>query len=509
MFRLRREVYLDNNATTPVSAHVRQRMNQVLRRYYGNPSSLYRAARDSAIILEDSRETVAKAIGAEPDEIVFTGSATEANNTALTAVFEDGYPERKRIVSTPIEHASVLATLEYLKSRGAEIVLCPVDREGRLVMEALEEAVDDSTLLVCAMLANNEIGTIQDVSRIARVAHEAGALVLADCVQALAKIPVDVGELGVDYASFSAHKIHGPKGVGCLYARAGSPLTPFIHGGHQETGLRAGTESLHNIAGFAAACEEIDDALDKAEEVGRLKRLLADQLRVAKPEVVVSSPAEGPPEGGQTRHCLPNTLNVVFPGANNALLMAGLDDQGISVSAGSACDTQEDAPSHVLKAIGLSDEQARQTLRISLSTDTRESDVLYAARAFSDLLSGQDDRINILTPSQLDEKILFDERTYILDIRFAWERKLLKSLPNAHEIAFLKAKRYFSQIPRDRHILVVCQSGPNAPFVAYQLRSRNYRHVSLLVTGLVGWRLARPDLFEKYAGQNVVALDPA
>ncbi len=500
MFRLRREVYLDNNATTPVSAHVRKRMNQVLRRYYGNPSSLYRAARDSAIILEDSRETVARSIGAEPGEIVFTGSATEANNTALAAAFEDAFPRRKKIVSTPIEHASVLSTLEYLKSRGAEIVFCPVDRKGRLDLAALEEAVDENTLLVCTMLANNEIGTVQDVAAIARIAHQPGALMLADCVQALAKIPVDVGELGVDYASFSAHKIHGPKGVGCLYARTGSPLTPFIHGGHQETGLRAGTESLHNIAGFAAACEQIDSALERAAEVGRLKRQLAERLRAAEPEIVVSSPREG---------CLPNTLNVVFPGTNNALLMAGLDDQGISVSAGSACDTQEDAPSHVLEAIGLSDEQARQTLRISLSTDTSERDVAYAGRAFCDLLSGKADTINVLTPAQVGEKILFDDRTYILDVRWALERKLMKGLPNSHEIVFLKARKYFSQIPRDRNILVVCQSGPNAPFVAYQLRSRGFRNVSFLLTGVTGWRLARPDLFEKYAGQNVTALELA
>lgn len=500
MFRLRREIYLDNNATTPVSRHVRKRMNQVLQRNWGNPSSLYRTARDSAIVLEESRKTVARCIGASAAEIVFTGSATEANNTALAAVFEEAYPRRRRIISTPIEHASVLEMLEYLASRGAEVVFCPVDGEGRVDLIALKELVDGDTMLVCAMLANNEIGTIQDVKAIAAVAHAAGALVLSDCVQALSKIPLDVTQSGVDYASFSAHKIHGPKGVGCLYARTGRPLAPLIHGGHQESGLRAGTESLHNIAGFAAACEQIEKALGRAAETERLKRRLVARLKVAKPDLVVNSPDRG---------CLPNTLSVTFPEVNNALLMAGLDDQGIAVSAGSACDTQEDAPSHVLQAIGLSAEEARQTLRITLSTRTIERDIRLAGRAFEECLSGKTGGIHVLKPSQLDEGILFDEATYILDIRFQVERKMLKGLPNSHEIAFLQAKKYFHLIPRDRKVLVVCHTGPNAPFVAYQLKARRFRHVSILLTGLVGWRLARSDLYRRYAGQNIARLEPA
>ncbi len=499
MFRLRRQVYLDHNATTPVSTHVRRRMSRVLKSYFGNPSSLYRAARDSALLLEESRQTVARAIGAEPHEILFTGSATEANNTVLNTVFESGYPAKRRIITTPIEHASVLETLEHLASRGAQVVFCPVDRAGRVDPEAVRQLVDRETLLVCVMLANNEIGTLQDVGAIAAIARQAGVLVMSDCVQGLAKIELDVKALAVDYASFSAHKIHGPKGVGCLYAREGAPVTPLIHGGHQENGLRAGTEGLHNIAGFAAACETVETALAQASRVRRLRERLATDLQAARSDIAVNSPAED---------CLPNTLSVTFPGVSNALFMAGLDAQGISVSAGSACDTQEDSPSHVLKAIGLTDEQTRQTLRLTLSTETSDRDIEYAARIFREYLGGETERIAMVPPNQLDEKILFDDGTFILDVRFRHDRLMLKGLPNSHEVPFLKAKRYFHRVPRDKNILVACQTGPNSPFVAYQLRARRFKKVSILLTGIVGWRLARPDLYRKYSGQNVVSLEP-
>jgi len=499
MFELRRQVYLDNNATTPVSKAVYRRMKRVLSREFGNPSSLYRAARGAALVLAEARASVARAVGAAaPEEITFTGSATEANNMALGAAFEALFPERKRIVTSPIEHASVMATLDYLRSRGAEIVVCPVDSAGRLAPADLAARVGPETLLVVVMLANNEIGTVQDVAAHAEIAHRAGALILADCVQALGKIPVDVRKLGVDYASFSAHKIHGPKGVGCLYARNGSPLAPFIHGGHQEMGRRAGTEGLHNIAGFAAACEEVPANLARAGEVARLRDQLAAELRTARGDIAVRSPADG----------LPNTLSVTFPGVSNALLMAGLDDGGVAVAAGSACNTQEDAPSHVLTAIGLAPEEARQTLRISLSAHTRPRDIRYAGRIFADCLSGKAaERIRVLTPAQLDENILEDPRIYILDVRFDIERALLKGLPHSHEVPFLQAKQYFHRLPRDKNILVVCQTGPNAPVVAYQLRRQHFRNVSVLVGGLMGWRLAHSELYRKRAGQGTVRLE--
>ena len=236
LLHLRRHVYLDHNATTNVSAPVRRKMNHVLKHYYGNPSSLYGMGRKSAETLAEARSHVAQAIGAEPHEISFTGCATESNNAVLKSVSNCFYPDKKKIISTPIEHPSVMNTLEYLKTRGIIIEYCPVDAYGRLLLDQLEKMIDKDTFLICCMLANNEIGTIQDIPAVSRIAMKHNVLVLSDCVQALGKIPITVGKWGIHYASFSAHKLYGPKGVGVLYIKRGSPFCSYMHGGHQEEG---------------------------------------------------------------------------------------------------------------------------------------------------------------------------------------------------------------------------------------------------------------------------------
>jgi cysteine desulfurase len=499
MIAFRRTVYLDNNATTPVSPRVRRRMDRVLSSVYGNPSSLYREARDAAGVLDESRQAVAAAVGAKPEEILFTGSATEANNTVLVGLAERFLPKKKKIVSLPIEHASVMGTLEYLRGRGAKVELCPVDTRGFAQLDRLDQLVDADTFLVCCMLANNETGTIQDVAEASRLAHAKGALVLSDCVQAAGKVPVDVKALGVDYATFSAHKLHGPKGAGALYAREGAPLAPFVHGGHQEGGLRAGTEGLHNIAGMAEAFRGAGEMLSRAGRVARLRERLIAGLRAIKPDITVNSPKE---------NCLPNTASVSFPGMANSVLMAHLDFYGIAVSAGSACNTQSDEPSHVLSAMGLSPEQARQTVRFSLSDRTTERDVDYALSAVRDFVQGRGPRVTAVAPGQLDENLLFDPGTYILDVRFWHDRKMLMGLPNSHQASFVFISRYLSKIPRDRNVLAVCQAGANAPVVAYYLRSRGFSRVSFLMTGLAGWKAVHPELYRKHAGHNVTSIEP-
>ncbi len=497
MFRLRRRVYCDNNATTVVSPAVRKRVNRVLARAYGNPSSLYKIARDSAAILSDARRTVAAAINAEPAGIVFTGGASEANNAILKAAAEHFFPRKKRIVSTPIEHASVMKTLEYLGGKGIEVACLPVDRMGRVDLRDVERMVDDRTFLVCCMLANNETGVIQDVRRIAAVAHARGALAMSDCVQALGKIPVDVRTLDVDYASFSAHKIHGPKGVGALYVREGRPFAPLIHGGHQESGMRAGTEGLHNIAGFAAACESLEVRLARAGDVAALRNRFVEGLRRVKPDLKLNTPPEG---------ALPNTASVTFPGMGNAVFMAMLDFHGIAVSAGSACNTGEDRPSHVLTALGLTDDEARQTIRFSLSADAREKDVRYLLRVIGDCVSGRTPPVSAISPAQVDENLLMDERTFIVDVRHWYDKKLLKGLPNAHEFPLFTIQRHLKSIPRDRNVIVSCQAGYDGPIVAYYLRSKGYRNVGFIMTGVLGWKLAKPELYRRLAGTNVHAL---
>jgi cysteine desulfurase len=499
LIRFNRKVYLDHNATTPVSNRVRRKMNHVLNYHYGNPSSFYGIGRKSAELIEQARRYVASAIQADPDEIYFTGCATESNNAVLQSLSDRFFPEKKKIVSTPIEHPSVLQTLAHLETQGLIVEYCPVDDQGRVLLAELEKRVDEDTFLVCCILANNETGVIQDIKSVTKIARQHGALVLADSVQALGKIPVDVHEWDADYASFSAHKLYGPKGIGALYVKQGSPFTPLLHGGHQESGMRAGTESLHNIVGFGAACQDIDRSLAHAGKIQALKGLLIRRLKEIKPDCVINS-AEA--------ECLPNTVSITFPGMENAGLMAILDYQGIAVSAGSACSTGEDDPSHVLKAIGVSDQAARQTIRVSLGWNTSAADIRYTAKVIQNYVEGRTSLVNMITPAQLNETILFDERTFILDVRPPVDRKKFKGLPNSHEVAPLSVEKYLQQLPRDKQILVVCPGGGLSLVISYYLKAKGFKQILNLRGGLDAWRMRRSDLYQKYAGLNVKVLQP-
>jgi cysteine desulfurase len=501
LFRFNRHVYLDNNATTPVSNHVRRKMAYALKDHYGNPSSFYGMGRKSAELLEQARQHVAGAIHADPTEVYFTACATESNNAVLKSVSACFYPQKKKIISTPIEHPSVMNTLAYLETQGVVVEYCPVDGKGRVLLAELEKRVDEDTFLVCCILANNETGVIQDIRAVTNIARQHGALVLTDCVQALGKIPIDVHAWDVDYASFSAHKLYGPKGVGALYVKQGRPFTPLLHGGHQESGLRAGTESLHNIVGFGAACQDVERLLADAGQIRALKRQLIQRLKEIKPDCVINSPET-------ESECLPNTLSITFPGVENAGLMGMLDYREISVSAGSACSTGEDTPSHVLKAIGVSDQAARETIRISLGSDTSARDIQYMTQVVQDYMEGRISFVNMITPAQLNETILFDEKTYILDVRPPDDRKRFKGLPNSHEVNPLHVERYLKQLPRDKQILVYCPGGGLSVMISYYLKAKGFKRITNLRGGLDGWRKRRGDLYEKYAGQNIEVLQP-
>lgn len=367
----KRNVYLDNNATTYVSSAVRKTMNRVLKYHWGNPSSGYRKGKTAFQIVEQARERVAKSIHAHSHEIYFTGCATESNNTVLKTLSHHFYPQKKKIISTPIEHPSVINTLEFLETQGIIVQYCPVDRFGFVSIQELEKLIDDDTFLICCILANNEIGTIQNIKEITKLAKAKNVLAMSDCVQAFGKIAIDVKDLGVDYATFSAHKLYGPKGVGALYARISRPLAPFIHGGHQEEGMRAGTESVHNIAGFGKACQEVGKLITYSNDIKRLKEYFIKQLMAIKPDLIINSPSE---------NCLSNTISVTLPNINSREFMMMLDYYGISVSSGSACSTQLNKPSHVLKAIGLTDKAAEETIRISLGKDTNKADIKYTLK---------------------------------------------------------------------------------------------------------------------------------
>jgi len=499
IFRKKRNVYLDHNATTNVSKSVRRIINRVLKNDYGNPSSLYGTARNSAKVIEKARQQVAHAIHAYPEEIVFTACATESNNAVLKSLSYYFYPKKKKIISSPIEHPSVINTLEFLETQGIVVEYCPVDRYGRLLPDELEKLIDHDTFLICCMLANNEIGTIQNISAITEIASKYDILVMSDCVQALGKIPVDVHKLGVDYATFSAHKLHGPKGVGALYIKQWSPFEPFIHGGHQEEGLRAGTESVHNIAGFGKACDEVQKLLNKAEKIRTLTKHFTEELQANFPDCRINSP---------DTDCIPNTINITFPNISNSGLLALLDYHGIAVSAGSACSMPEDKPSHVLKAIGLTDKEAQETIRISLGGETSIKDIKYSMKILLKNVKDMNLLVDMIKSEEVDKEMLFSDSTFILDVRPQFLRNRVKSLPNSHEASFFSIERYLKQLPKDKRILVVCQHGNLSYMATYFLRSKGFKQASSLLSGILGWKAKYSELYQKYAGENITVLQP-
>jgi cysteine desulfurase len=369
-----RKVYVDYNATTPLKAEVKAAMIEDFD-IYGNASSMHGSGRLAHARVEEARAAVAKLLGAEAREIIFTSGGSESNNTVFqtmrSLVSDPGGAagDRREIITSAVEHPCVLNSASYLKSLGFTVHFLPVDEYGKINMDVLRSLAGEKTLLVSVMTANNEIGTIQDIKEIAAIARKAGAYTHTDAVQAVGKIPVDVKDLGVDYLTMSAHKIYGPKGIGALYVRSGRPLLPLIHGGHQEDGLRAGTYNNIGILGFGKAAEL---AAGEVEAYGRKLSVLRERLRegllASVPDIKIN---------GHPRDVLPNTLNVSFPGAEGESILLSMDIMGIEASTGSACASGSLEPSHVLMAIGVGPELAHGSIRFSLGWGTTEADVDY------------------------------------------------------------------------------------------------------------------------------------
>jgi cysteine desulfurase len=337
---------------------------------FGNASSMHERGRAAHARVEEARALVAALIGARAEEVLFTSGGSESNNTVFQTMLLRGEGSaRNEIVTTAIEHPCVLNSAEFLTSRGVKVTFLPVDPDGKVHLDEARAAITEKTLLVSVMHANNEIGTIQDIGAISRLAKEAGAFMHTDAVQAAGKIRVDVDALGVDYLTLSAHKIYGPKGVGSLYVRKGCSVEPLIRGGHQEHGRRAGTYNNAGILGFgrAAALARIETA-SYAEHTGRLRVMLRDGLLERVPRIKIN---------GHPRDVLPNTLNVSFPGAEGEAILLSLDMMGIEASTGSACASGSLDPSHVLMAIGVGPELAHGSIRFSFGRFSSEEDVRY------------------------------------------------------------------------------------------------------------------------------------
>lgn len=367
-----KRIYFDHNATTPLHPEVRKAVIEAMD-YFGNPSSLHEDGRLARGLVEEARAKVAALINAEPEEIMFVGSGSEGNNTVLSIMSCSGAqcglhpPADGRMVTSTIEHPCILETSKCLANRGIMVEKVGVDRKGLVDMERLERAVTGNTSLVSIMMVNNETGAVQDIQRALEIAHEAGALFHTDAVQGVGKLPVDVRETEVDFLTISAHKMYGPKGVGALYVRKGTPFCPLIRGGHQEMGRRAGTENTLGIVGLGRAAELRAEEMEAEEErLNSLNRMLRQGIEGSIENIHFNSDFE---------HCLPTTLNVSFQGVEGEALLLYLDMEGVDVSTGSACASGSLDPSHVLLEMDLPVEYTHGSLRMSMGRATTEDEV--------------------------------------------------------------------------------------------------------------------------------------
>ncbi len=371
-------IYLDNAATTKMSDAVIKAMVTAMSEIYGNPSSLHSVGQKAAEALNDARQRIADCIGASPKEIIFTSGGSEADNQAIVSAARIGERGgKKHIISTAFEHHAVLHTLEKLQKQGFEITLLDVGENGLVTAKQVEDAIRPDTCLVTVMYANNEIGTIQPVREIGEVCRNKGVLFHTDAVQAAGHIPIDVKEQNIDMLSISAHKFHGPKGVGALYARKGIALTNLIEGGAQERGKRAGTENIPAILGMAYALE---DACNSIEENSKKLISLRDKLIAGISQIPHSI------LNGDAEKRLPGNVHFCFEGIEGESLLLLLDDKGICASSGSACTSGSLDPSHVLLSIGRPHEIAHGSLRLSLSDENTEEEVEYTIKAVKEVV---------------------------------------------------------------------------------------------------------------------------
>ena len=363
---MRNRIYLDHAATTPVAVEVLEAMLPYFSDCWGNASAVYATGREARRAVEDARKAVAAAIGAQPREICFTSGGSESDNTAICGTARALKEKGKHIITTAIEHHAVLNPCRQLQKEGFEVTFVMPDREGRIDPEDIRKAIRPDTILVSVMTANNEIGTIEPIGEVGRICKEGGVLFHTDAVQAVGSIPVDVQETGCDLLSLSAHKFYGPKGIGALYIREGTRLNPLIAGGEQERGLRAGTENVPGIAGLGKA---ITMAGENEKQNAAHMRKMRDRLVKGILSSVPGAALNGPEEDR-----LPNNCSFRFDGIDGEALLLRLDLAGIAASAGSACTAGSREVSHVLKAIGLTEAEARSSLRLTTGIHTTEEE---------------------------------------------------------------------------------------------------------------------------------------
>ncbi len=394
---MEKRIYVDNAATTKVAPEVLEAMLPYFTENYGNPSSIYQEGRTAKTAIEKAREQVATAIGAQPKEIYFTGSGSEADNWAIRSVAKSLKNKGNHIITTAVEHHAVLHTCKDLEKQGFEVTYLPVDKLGRVSPEAVKAAIKDTTILITVMYANNEIGTIMPIREIGEIAHEAGVIFHTDAVQAVGMVPIDVTKDHIDMLSMTGHKFHGPKGSGALYVRSGVKLTSFITGGAQERNRRAGTENVPGIVGLGKAIElATADIPKKAAYLTRLRDTYIKRVLELVPYAWLN---------GDPVNRLPGNANISFSFIEGEGLLLFLDMKGISASSGSACTSGSLDPSHVLLAIGLKHEEAHGSLRTTFDTENTIEDMETIAQAVKETV----ERLRGMSP--LYEKFLKEQAT--------------------------------------------------------------------------------------------------
>lgn len=389
------KIYLDNAASTFVSNEVLNEMMPYFTLQYGNPHSLHSFGRDANEALDTARERIAKAIGANPDEIYFTSGATEANNWALIGIAEKfAETGKKHIITSQIEHPSILETCKYLETKGFKVTYLPVDADGLVSIAELLHNLNNDTFLVSIMSANNEIGTIQNIKAIAQTVKERGVLFHTDATQAIGAVNINVNEIGIDMLTLSGHKINGPKGIGALYIKNGVEIAPLIHGGHQERNLRGGTVNVAGAVGLGKACEiTCRDIIVNGQKLKKMRDYFVDKVMREIPYVKLN---------GHKFQRLPNSISLSFGMIDGEALMMMLDLEGIAVSVGSACSVGSPEPSHVLKAIKLSPELASGTVRITISKNITKDDIDFVIQKISGIVKKLR-AISPLTKSNIEE----------------------------------------------------------------------------------------------------------
>lgn len=360
-------IYLDYCATTPVHSSVREKMSRALDWDFGNPSSMHWAGKDSKQLMAQARMDVAEGIGCRPDEIIFTSGATEADNLALFGILRQFPPNKAHVITSSIEHHAILHTAEQLEREGYSVTYVPVNENGLVNPEDVRRAIRSETKLISIMYVNNEVGSVQPIAEIGRIARESNIKFHTDAVQAIGLFDVNVNDLNVDMLSLSAHKIYGPKGIGALYIRSGIDLTPMILGGPQEHSLRAGTENVPGIVGLGAAMNLVrQNRADERARLMGLRKFLINGLQAIGPAVIVN---------GLEEKTASHILSISFVGVDAEMMLIRLNAEGFAVSLGSACNSKTIEPSHVLTEMKLSQEQIESTLRISLGMPTTQEEL--------------------------------------------------------------------------------------------------------------------------------------